>query len=93
MRRTTRPTTAAGVLAAAALLLATGCGKPQADIADDCAQALAKLHKVTAKPAACEDLNEDDYQTLLMGHILDDNGWTNENGDFDINKLLEDTDE
>ena len=36
-------------------------------------------------------MKEDDYTALLMSQVLDDNGWTDENGEFDMGELLEDT--
>ena len=42
-------------------------------------------------PAACKGVKDDDYTALLMSQVLDDNGWTDENGDVDMDKLLEDS--
>jgi hypothetical protein len=63
---------------------------------DDIARACVKALKVRpegdkAKPKACNGLKEDDYQTLLMAQVIDDLGWTDDEGNFDKNKMLDDT--
>ncbi|MFG3170590.1 hypothetical protein [Streptomyces sp. NPDC048200] len=90
MRRT------ATALLAAALLLAgaVGCSseKSQDEIAKDCVAALkARPDGDKAKPADCKGLSEDDYQTLLMSHVLtDDLGWVDGDGNVDREKMLDD---
>lgn len=89
MRRTTT------VLLAACLLLAgatAGCSKSYDEIAEDCVAAL-KERKAgdKSKPEACEGLKDDDYQALLMSHVLrDELGWVDEEGNVDKGKMLED---
>ncbi|MFE9976064.1 hypothetical protein ACFYRD_36465 [Streptomyces hirsutus] len=62
------------------------------DIANDCVAALKeRAEGDKAKPKACEGLKEDDYDALLMSHILGDLGWTDDEDRFDKNKMLEDT--
>ena len=61
-------------------------------IAKNCAHALeVRPDGDQAKPEDCEGLSEDDYQTLLMSHVLtDDLGWVDENGNVDREKMLDD---
>ncbi|GHJ19094.1 hypothetical protein TPA0909_07080 [Streptomyces albus] len=72
------------------------CGCPQAqpsyeDIVKDCRQALFEQFKadVKGKPDACKDVTKDDYMAIAMDVSLDDLGWTDEDGKFDKNKMLE----
>ncbi|MFE7972992.1 hypothetical protein [Streptomyces shenzhenensis] len=93
MRRTT---TTAAVLLACLLVAggAVGCSdsKSQDEIAKDCVAALkARAEGDKKKPKDCEGLSEDDYQTLLMSHVLtDDLGWVDEDGNVDREKMLDD---
>lgn len=62
------------------------------DIANDCVAALKDRPKGDKrKPAVCDGLKDDDYQALLVSRVLDDLGWTDDEGRFDKNKMLEDT--
>ncbi|WP_341485495.1 hypothetical protein WJ438_40785 (plasmid) [Streptomyces sp. GD-15H] len=62
------------------------------DIADNCVAALTeRADGDTAKPEACDGLTEDDYDALVLSHVLGDLGWTDDEGNFDKNKMLEDT--
>jgi hypothetical protein len=87
MRRT-------AVLLATVLLLAgaaAGCSKSYDDTVSDCTQALKDRPKGDkAKPGACKDVKQDDYDALLMAHVLDDLGWVDEDGNVDKNEMLED---
>ncbi|MEU6230451.1 hypothetical protein [Streptomyces sp. NPDC047042] len=83
------------ILLAACLLLAgaaVGCSKSYDEIAEDCVAALKKRSDGDkAKPEACNGLKEDDYDALLMSHILkNDLGWVDEDGNVDQNEMLED---
>ncbi|MFE7033613.1 hypothetical protein ACFU9Y_25175 [Streptomyces sp. NPDC057621] len=61
------------------------------DIANNCAQALKdRPAGDKAKPDACGGLKQDDYDALLMSHVIDGLGWTDEDGNVDRNKMLED---
>jgi hypothetical protein len=79
------------------LLLAgatAGCSSEKSydDTVADCVQALKdRAEGSKDKPDACQDVKDDDYTALLMSQVLDDNGWTDENGEFDMGELLEDT--
>jgi hypothetical protein len=89
MRRTT-------VLLAACLLAgaAAGCSSEKSydDTVKDCVTALKdRPDGDKAKPTACADVKDDDYTALLMSQVLDDNGWTDENGDVDMGEILEDS--
>ena len=89
MRRTTT------ALLAGCLLLGggtAGCSKSYGDVVKDCVAALKERPEgEKAKPDACEDVKQDDYDALLMNQVLGDLGWTDEDGKFDKNKMLEDT--
>ena len=84
--------TAAALLAC--LLLAggaIGCSKSYDQIGEECVAALKERPKGDkAKPEACEGLKDKDYQALLMSQTIDDLGWTDDEGNFDENKMLED---
>ena len=64
-----------------------------ADVAKDAADALEEKTQSggESKPDACEALTVDDYTTLLMAKAIDGLGWTGEGGEFDKNKMPEDT--
>ena len=85
------------ILLATVLLLAgaaTACSSEKSydDVVADCTQALKdRADGDKNKPAACKGVKDDDYTALLMSQVLDDNGWTDENGDVDMGELLEDS--
>lgn len=88
MRHTTACLLAATLLLAGA---AVGCSKSYEDTVADCTTALKERPDGDkGKPDACKDVKEDDYSALLMSQTIDDLGWTDENGEFDKNKMLED---
>ncbi|MFD3741599.1 hypothetical protein [Streptomyces sp. NPDC058629] len=66
----TRTTTAA--LIAAALLALTGCSSGYT--ADDCAAAIDDTSTKTNKPVECQDISEEDYETLHLGYLLRKDG-------------------
>lgn len=89
MRTTTALLT--GLLLAATTV---GCSSDKSynDIVKDCVTALKDQPSDDAtKPDACKDVKDDDYTALVMSRVLDDNGWVDENGDVDMDKLLDDT--
>ncbi|MDX3587603.1 hypothetical protein [Streptomyces europaeiscabiei] len=87
MRRTAIAITTALLLAGGAV----GCSKSYDEIGEDCVAALKERKEGDkAKPEACEGLKEDDYQALLMSQAIDDLGWTDDEGNFDEDKMLED---
>ncbi|GGX99251.1 hypothetical protein [Streptomyces fructofermentans] len=60
------------------------------EIATNCASALEDRPKGDKqKPPECDGLKKDDYDALLMSQVLDDLGWTDDEGRFDKNKMLE----
>lgn len=83
--------TAAILLAAAGLL--AGCGGPSYDESvQQCTKALkARYLDDKTKPKACEPLKEDDYKLVVMSSVIDGLGWTDEDGRFDENKMLQST--
>ncbi len=89
MRHTTALLTAACLLLAGA---AVGCSKSYDEIGEECVAALKERSKGDkVKPEACEGLKDEDYQVLLLSQTIDDLGWTDDEGNFDKNKMLEDT--
>ncbi|MEU7962379.1 hypothetical protein AB0D09_02750 [Streptomyces sp. NPDC049097] len=95
MRRTTALISAA-VVAVAGGITGTVIWLSQPsydDIVKDCAHALVAQSKAggSGKPDACRDVKEDDYAALSMSQAINDLGWTDENGDFDENRMIEDT--
>ncbi|MFJ7049029.1 hypothetical protein ACIQVC_37325 [Streptomyces sp. NPDC101112] len=94
MRRITAICSAAGVAVAA---IATGTvvwlSQPSYDdVVADCAAALKAQYKAggKGKPDKCAEVKDDDYDALVVQASLDNLGWTDENGEFDKNKMLDD---
>ncbi|MGP3684129.1 hypothetical protein ACTVZO_05345 [Streptomyces sp. IBSNAI002] len=82
--------TALPVLTAATLLLAS-CGQSYDDIVKECRQVLVERPEgETGKPAACSDVKEDDYGVIAASAAMERLGWTDENGRFSEEKMLED---
>lgn len=83
---------AAAVLAG--LLALSGCAKSQEEIANDCTAAVkdwkGPLHVDKERPSECEGLNEDDYSLIILHEGLTRDGLFDENGDVNMDKLLED---
>ncbi|MGW1546624.1 hypothetical protein [Streptomyces sp. NPDC002346] len=73
------------------LLILTGCGKSEDEIAADCQKALAAGATATKakRPDACEGLPQDDYDALLISQGLKDSGVVDDDGNVDMNKLLD----
>lgn len=73
------------------LLALTGCGKSEAEIATDCQKALAAGANTTKteRPDACKGLSQDDYDTLVISQSLKDSGVVDDDGNVDMNKLLD----
>jgi hypothetical protein len=93
-RRTITILAAVAVAAAGAITgLIVWLSQPSYDeIADNCVAALKdRAEGDKGKPAACDGLKEDDYDALVLSHVLGDLGWTDDEGRFDKNKMLEDT--
>lgn len=87
--RTTRRATAATITA---LLLATGCGQSYDDIVKSCHKALVERPaSETGKPAACKDVKEEDYTVIAASAAIERLGWTDANGKFSQEKMLQDS--
>lgn len=72
---------------------AVACSEPRTydEIVTDCYAALKERPEGdVSKPDACEGIKAKDYDTLVLGQIIDDLGWTDDEGRFDENKMLED---
>lgn len=53
----------------------TACGQSEAEKQASCYDAIkARTEGDKAKPQACKDLSEDDYNTLVMGWVLEKTG-------------------
>jgi hypothetical protein len=86
------------VAAAVAVALAIGGGtywlsRPSYDdIVKGCQKALAAQSKAggKGKPSACNDVKKDDYDALVLSSVIDGLGWTDKDGNFDENKMLDD---
>ncbi|MER7574913.1 hypothetical protein [Streptomyces sp. NPDC126514] len=61
------------------------------NVAKDAADALEEKTKDGEKnrPGACDSLSEDDYTALLMAKSIDGLGWTDDEGNFAKNKMLD----
>ncbi|WP_190172933.1 hypothetical protein [Streptomyces mirabilis] len=87
------------IAAVTAVALATGgtaywISRPSYDdIVKGCTKALAAQYKAggKGKPSACNDVKSDDYDTLVLSSVIDGLGWTDKDGNFDENKMLEST--
>lgn len=88
MRRTTTALTTLLLLAGAAV----GCSseKSYEEITAGCVAALKdRPSGDKAKPAACDGVKDDDYTALVMGQVLEGEGWVDENGDPDLGEILD----
>jgi hypothetical protein len=65
-----RHITATVLLTTAALLAGTGCSSYSVE---DCQRAVTDESTKTDRPKECEDLSQDDYDTVLMHRILKKN--------------------
>lgn len=43
-----------------------------------------------AKPGACKDVKQDDYDALLVGQVLKDSGVVDDDGNVDLRRLVDD---
>jgi hypothetical protein len=61
------------------------------DVVKGCQKALAAQYKAggKGKPADCKDVKADDYDALVLNAAMDHLGWTDEDGNFDKNKMLD----
>ena len=48
-----------------------------------------KFKEIGSRPESCKPLSEDDYTVLAMAKGINGLGWTNEDGEFDKNKMAE----
>ncbi|MEU5773876.1 hypothetical protein ABZ819_11370 [Streptomyces venezuelae] len=91
-----RRTTLIATLATAALLTGGGAWWLTQPSYDDkvnaCGAALKdRPENVKEKPGACDGVKEDAYDAMLMSHVIDELGWTDDDGNFDENKMIEDS--
>ncbi|MEW5658339.1 hypothetical protein ABGT92_23835 [Streptomyces cinereoruber] len=56
----------------ATLLLLTGCGASEVEKQEACLDAIrARAEGDRAKPKACEEISDDDYNTLIIGEVIE----------------------
>jgi hypothetical protein len=62
------------------------------DVVKGCQKALAAQYKADGKgkPAACKDVKKGDYDALVLQAAMGHLGWTDKDGNFDENKMLDD---
>lgn len=93
MRRRTALITSVAIAAAGASAgLGLWLSQPSYDdIVKGCEKALAAQMKADGhgKPAACKDVKNDDYPTLVANAAIGHLGWTDSDGNFDENKMLD----
>ncbi|MFE1765401.1 hypothetical protein ACFW81_14460 [Streptomyces angustmyceticus] len=78
------------VILLAGLAGITGCGQNYEEQTEACLTALkARADGDKAKPAECAGIKRSDYVDLVMSVAIDDLGWTDEDGRFDKNKMLD----
>ena len=83
--------TAAILLACLLAGSATACVKSYDEIVTDCYTALKERPEDDpSKPDACEGIKDKDYEELVLSEAIEDLGWTDDEGNFDENKMLED---
>ncbi|MEU2510544.1 hypothetical protein [Streptomyces syringium] len=81
--------TAALTLLLAAPLAACAAEPTRLEIEQQCEQAIEDRAKGDrAKPAACEALPQDDYDTLNLSHALTETGLIDEEGRVDPERLM-----
>lgn len=67
----------AAAIAAGLLLAVTGCSSDTTYTADDCAAAITDASTKTDRPAECAGVSDDDYETLILSHVLKREGLDN----------------
>ncbi|WP_331719501.1 hypothetical protein OG693_39735 (plasmid) [Streptomyces sp. NBC_01259] len=67
----------AAALTAAALLALSACSSDTRYTTDDCAAAITDTSTKTDRPTECANVSDDDYETLLLGHLLKHEGLDN----------------
>ncbi|WP_406143740.1 hypothetical protein [Streptomyces anulatus] len=67
-----RTRTAITALITAGLFTLTGCGSEYT--AEDCAAAIDDTSTKTNRPVECQDLSDEDYETLHMAYIIRNSG-------------------
>uniref|UniRef100_A0AAU2K2G0 Lipoprotein n=1 Tax=Streptomyces sp. NBC_00049 TaxID=2903617 RepID=A0AAU2K2G0_9ACTN len=89
--RTTARTLTAAAITTTLVLAASGCGQSYDDIVRKCHKILVERPEgETGKPAACSDVKEEDYTVISASAAMERLGWTDKNGRFDEQKMLQD---
>lgn len=94
-RRTIAIAVSAAVLALGGVTTAVWMngGESYDDTVKACQKALAAQYKADGKgkPTACNDVKDDDYDALVLNAAMGDLGWLDDDGQFDKNKMIENT--
>lgn len=84
----TRATTA--LLLATTLLTACSSQPTYDESVQQCMKALkARTKPSPIRPKPCEPLKDSDYTLVVGNQAMADLGWTDENGNFDQNRMLQ----
>ncbi|SED26688.1 hypothetical protein SAMN05216532_4003 [Streptomyces sp. 2231.1] len=95
-RKTTLITAAAVTVVALIAGLAYWLAQPSYDdIVKGCRSALAAQgdREGKGRPAACNEVRADDYDALVLDAALDHLGWTDKDGNFDKQKMIDSLDD
>lgn len=93
-RRTILITTAGLTIAAAITGLIVWLMQPSYDdIVKGCQKALAEQRAAggEGRPDACKDVKDDHYGAIIVHQVMGEQGWLDEDGRFDKNRMLEDS--
>ncbi|MFE4967328.1 hypothetical protein [Streptomyces sp. NPDC056660] len=87
----TRTLTAAAVLLAVLAVAGCSSGPSYNETVNNCQAALVKQYKAggKGKPKECDGVKPDDYDALVMDAAMGHLGWTDSDGNFDENKMLD----
>ena len=90
----TRPDAAGMACLVPVLLLAlTGCAGDQKEIAEKCAAKISHMKqppqhaKSDPRPAECEDLNDEDYEVIVVHRSFNDGEVFDDEGNVDLGRV------
>lgn len=88
------PAAAAVSFTTVAALALAGCASYQ-EIREDCAAKVAHMDgppkhvRNDPRPDECEDVKQQDYDKIVLSRTFHDKGWVDDDGNVDINKVLD----
>ncbi|MFF4903087.1 hypothetical protein [Streptomyces sp. NPDC001068] len=87
----TRTLTTAAVLLAGLAVAGCSAGPSYNETVENCRAALVKQYREggKGKPTECDGVKQDDYDVLVLNAAMGHLGWTDSDGDFDENKMLD----